>query len=111
MAIARGPVGRPRSAAAVILLSLVTLGIYMLVWQYQTFKELKDYSGQGLGGGLALLLAVLFGIVNVFAMPAEIGGLYAAEAADKPVSGATGAWIFLPLIGGIIWVAKTQGAL
>ncbi len=94
-----------------ILLSIITLGIYSLVWQYQTFKEMKDYSGQGLGGGLALVLAIVFGIINVFAMPAEVGNLYAMEGAEKPVSAGTGAWIFLPLIGGFIWLAKTQGAL
>lgn len=108
---AHGPVGKPRGAGAVILLGIVTLGIYSLVWQYKTFKEMKDFSGRGMGGGMALLLAILFAVVNVFAMPAEVGNLYALEGREKPVSGATGLWILLPLVGGIIWLVKTQGAL
>ena len=108
---AHGPVGETRGAGVVILLSIVTLGIYSLVWQYKTFKEMKDYSGRGLGGGVALLLAIVFAVVNVFAMPAEVGNLYAAEGQEKPVSGATGCWVLLPLVGGIIWLVKTQGAL
>jgi hypothetical protein len=111
MTMAPGPVGEIRSSLAVILLSIITLGIYSLYWQYKTFKEMKDYSGNGIGGGVALLLAIVFAIVNVFLMPAEAGSLYEREGKAKPVSGVTGFWILLPLIGGIIWIVKTQGAL
>jgi hypothetical protein len=109
--VSHGPAGRCRSTASVVVLSIVTLGIYGLVWQYRTFKEMKDYSGNGLGGGIALVLAVFFGIVNVFAMPAEVGNLYAMDGKAKPVSGATGLWVLLPVIGAVIWVAKVQGSL
>jgi hypothetical protein len=105
------PLGEIRSPVAVILLSIITLGIYSLYWQYKTFKEMKDYSGTGLGGGLALVLAIIFGIINVFMMPAEAGNLYEREGRPKPVSGVTGFWILLPLLGGFIWLFKTQGAL
>ena len=109
--MAYGPIGKIRSSVGVILLSIITLGIYSLIWQYKSFKELKDYTGQGIGGGLGLLLAIVFGIVNIFLLPAEIGNMYASAALDKPVSGKTGWWIFLPIIGGIIWVVKVQGSL
>ena len=104
-------VGKVRSPVVVILLSLVTLGIYSLYWQYASFKELRAYSGEGIGGGLGLLFAFLLGIVNVFLLPSEVGHLYGREGREEPVSGLTGFWVFLPLIGGIIWVVKTQGRL
>ena len=41
--MADGAVGKIRSPVVVILLSLVTLGIYALYWQYASFKEMKAY--------------------------------------------------------------------
>lgn len=107
----KGPVGKIRNPWAVIGLSIVTLGIYGLYWQYATFKEMKDYSGVGIGGGLGLLLAFLVGIVNAFLMPSEVGNIYASEGREKPVSGTTGFWIFLPIAGAVVLILKTQGAL
>jgi len=109
--MAESVVGKVRSPVVVILLSLVTIGIYALYWQYATFKEIKDHAGTGIGGGLGLLFAILLGIVNVFLMPSEVGQLYTREGREQPVSGLTGFWVFLPIIGGIIWVVKTQGRL
>lgn len=107
----QGPAGQVRSIGVVILLSIITFGIYALVWQYNTFKEMKEYSGQGIGGGVGLLLAIFVGIVNAFLVPAEIGDLFAGGGKEKPVSGKTGWWVFLPLVGSIIWVVKVQGSL
>ena len=109
--MAEGPVGTIRTPIAVILLSIITIGIYALYWQYATFKELKGYSGEGIGGGLGLLFALLLSIVNAFLMPAEVGKLYARVGQAEPVTGLTGFWVFLPIVGGIIWVFKTQGRL
>ena len=106
-----GAVGKVRSPLAVIALSIVTLGIYSLYWQYATFKELKEHAGEGIGGGLGLLFAILLGIVNVFVMPAEVGRLYARAGREKTISGLTGFWVVLPFIGWIVWVVKTQGHL
>lgn len=104
-------VGKVRNSVVVILLSIITLGIYALYWQYASFKEFRAYSGEGIGGGLGLLFAFLLGIVNVFLLPSEVGHLYGREGRQQPVSGLTGFWVFLPLIGGIIWLVKTQGRL
>jgi hypothetical protein len=95
----------------VILLSIVTLGIYGLYWQYSTYKEMKDHTGQGIGGGVGLLLAILLGIVNIFLMPSEVGNMYAAEGQVKPISGASGFWVFLPIVGSFVWTFKVQGNL
>ena len=104
-------VGKIRSPVVVILLSLVTIGIYGLYWQYATFKEMKAYAGEGIGGGLGLLFAFLLGIVNVFLMPHEVGNLYVREGKEAPVSALTGFWVLIPIVGGIIWVVKVQGRL
>ena len=106
-----GPVGTTRSPVAVILLTLVTLGIYGLYWQYATFKEMKEHSGQGIGGGLGLVIAIFIGIVNCFIMPSEVGNLYKARGQEPPTSAVTGLWVLIPLIGFIIWVVKVQGRL
>lgn len=106
-----GRVGQVRSPVVVILLTIITLGIYGLYWQYAVFKDLKDYSGEGIGGGLALLLAFLIGIVNIFLLPAEIGSLYARDGQERQVSGITGLWILLPLVGWFIWLVKVQSRM
>jgi hypothetical protein len=104
-------VGKIRSPVVVILLSVVTIGIYGLYWQYATFKEMKAYAGEGIGGGLGLLFAILLGVVNVFLMPHEVGNLYVKEGKEAPVTALTGFWVLIPIVGGIIWVVKVQGRL
>ena len=106
-----GVVGKVRSSLAVILLTIVTLGIYGLYWQYASFKELKEYSGEGIGGGLGLVLAIFVGIVNIFLLPMEVGNLYKRDGQEEPVSALTGLWILLPLVGWFIWLVKVQGRL
>jgi hypothetical protein len=105
-----GVVGKVRNPWAVIGLSIITLGIYGLYWQYVMFKDMKDYSGVGIGGGLGLVLAIFIGIVNVFLMPAELGNIYSSMGQEKPVKGTTGFWVLIPLAGFIIWIIKVQGA-
>ena len=105
------PVGEIRSPAFVIILSIFTLGIYFIYWHYKTGEELKRYSGEGLGGVLWLVIGIVLGIVMWFVAPSEVGKLYSREGQHQPVSGVTGFWMFLPLIGFIIWVVKVQGAL
>jgi uncharacterized protein DUF4234 len=109
--MATGSIGTIRSTGTCILLTIVTLGIYSWVWYFKTHEELKQHSGTGLGGGVALILAIFVGIVMPFVTANEVGGLYERRGQAKPVSAATGAWILLPFIGSIIWFVKTNGAL
>ncbi len=108
---ATGMPGHVRSPVAVILLSIITIGIYALYWEYASFKELKDYSGEGIGGWIGLLFAILLSIVNAFLLPSEVGRLYARSGRQSPVSGLTGFWVLIPIVGGIIWVVKVQGRM
>ncbi len=76
VAHATGAPGHVRNPVAVILLSIITIGIYALYWEYASFKELKEYSREGIGGWLGLLFAILLSIVNAFVLPLEVGRLY-----------------------------------
>ena len=108
------PLGKIRSTGTCILLMIVTFGIYGLFWYYSTHDEMKRHSGQGIGGGIALLLALFVGIVMPYLTSSEVGGLYERSGRQKPVSGATGLWYFpgmLIIVGPIVWFVKTNGAL
>ena len=105
-------VGEIRSPAFVIVLSIVTIGIYFIYWHYKTGEDIKKYSGEGLGGVLWLVIALVAGFVMWFVGPSEIGNhLYKKGGQAPPVSGKTGFWMLIPLLGFIIWVVKVQGAL
>lgn len=111
---ANGPVGAIRSTGVCILLAIVTLGIYSLVYYYKVHSEMKRHSGQGIDGGIALLLALFIGIVMPYITASEVGGLYERRGQAKPVSAATGLWYFpgmIIIVGPLIWFIKTNGAL
>jgi hypothetical protein len=107
---ATGSIGEIRAPMTVALLSIVTCGIYGAYWYYKNFEELKNYSGEGLGGALGLILTIFCGI-TVFILPHEVGKLYEREGKDKPVSALTAFWNLIPLLGFFIFVFKVQGAL
>jgi hypothetical protein len=102
---------KARNPLAVVLLSIVTLGIYHLYWTYQVFRELKETTREGIGPVIGLVLAILIGIVNWFVLPSEIGNMYANAGQEKPVSGVTGFWNLIPFVGWIIWIYKVQNSL
>lgn len=113
-AAASPEVGKPRKVLVIILLSIVTLGIYGLVWIYKTFEEMKQYSGKGVGGWIGLIIYLVIGVVTPYLMSSEVGKLYANDGKEPPVNGWTGLWyipgIFI-IIGPIVWLCKTQWAL
>lgn len=80
-------------------------------WYYHVHSELQQRRQNGLGGGVALLLAIFLPFVMAFLTPSEVGALYSEERRPEPVSGVTGLWIFLPLVGGLVWFIKTNGAI
>jgi hypothetical protein len=110
-----GPVGKVRSTGTCVLLTIVTLGIYSIFWFYKTHDEMKRHSGNGVGGGIALILALFVGFVMPFITSNEVGGLYERKGREKPVTAATGLWYLLLgwffLVGAIVWFVKTNGAL
>jgi hypothetical protein len=110
-----GPIGQVRSTGLQILLFFVTLGIWSLVYYYQTHEEMKRHTGEGIGGVLALVLGFFVGFVSPFLLSHEVGGLYERTGRPKRVSAATGLWVYpgflLLLIGPFVWFVKTNGAL
>jgi hypothetical protein len=106
-----GQVGQPRGIAFVIIISLITFGIYYLYWTYVTFDEMKRRTGEGLGGVLGLVIGILLSIVNAFVIPSEVGHMYRGDGEDAPLTGWSGLWVLIPLVGWFIWVVKVQGAL
>jgi hypothetical protein len=108
---ARGPLGRPMSPGNVVLLSIVTLGIYTFIWTYRQFEDFKKYSGQGLGGGLGVVLGLFVNPVVWFMIPIELKNLYESEGEPSPVEPTIGLWFLLPIVGNFIWYFKVQEAI
>ena len=109
-----GQVGKVRSTGLAILLCIVTFGIYAVYWFFAVHSEMKRHSGQGLGGGLALVLSIFVGIVMPFVTSNEVGSLRRAAGQDQKVSAVTGLWSFpgsLIIVGPLVWFIKTNGAL
>ena len=109
-----GPIGKVRGTGVAILLLIVTLGFYSIYYYYATHEEMKRHSGQGVGGVVGLLLSIFVGIVSPYLLSHEVGDLYERRGQAKPVSAATGLWVFPGLflvVGPIIWFVKTNGAL
>ncbi len=106
-----GPVGETRSIGLSILWFIITLGIYGIYWTYKTFEEMKRHTGQGIGGVLGVVIHLVIGVVNWFVIPSEVGQMYKRDGREPPVTGITGLWNLLPIIGTIIWFVKIQGGL
>jgi hypothetical protein len=81
-----GPLGQPRGVGFVILLTIVTLGIYSLYWVYKTSEEMKQHTGEGIGGVLGLVVWIVVGAVMAFVIPSEIGNMYKKDRLDWTVA-------------------------
>ena len=109
-----GPLGQPRGIGFAILLAIITLGIYTLYWVFKTQDEVKEHSGQGVGGVLGLVIYIVVSIVSWFLIPSEIGKMYKKDGQEPPVTGWTGLWLIpgvILIVPAIVWFVKVQGAL
>lgn len=104
-------VGRPRSAGLTILVTIVTFGIWTLVWSYKNGEEVQQYRGDGLGGVLYLILDLLFYPVVMFLLADEVEKMYRAEGETSPITALWGLWFLLPIIGMFVWYLRMQRAL
>src|SRR5207245_7726429 len=90
---------------------IITIGFYGWYWAYKTHEEMKQHTGEGLGGVVGLVIWILISFVSIFVIPSEVGKMYTRDGREPPVTGWTGLWLLLPLAGGIVWFVKVQGAL
>ena len=103
--------GKRRSLGLTILLTIVTCGIWTIVWAYKNGDELKRWSGDGLGGVAYLLITLFISPVTMFMLANEVENLYQKEGRRPPITTLWGLWFLLPLIGPIIWYVRIQKSL
>jgi uncharacterized BrkB/YihY/UPF0761 family membrane protein len=109
-----GPLGRRRGVGFGILLFIVTIGFYGWYWVFKTQEEIKQHSGEGIGGVLGLVIWILLNPVSAFVIPSEVGKMIRKDGRESPVTGWTGLWLFpfgFLIITAIVWFVKVQGAL
>jgi hypothetical protein len=109
-----GPLGQPRGIGFRILLYIITIGIYGIYWVYKTMEEIKQHTGEGLGGVLSLVIWLVINPVMAFVIPSEIGKMFKKDGQEAPFTGWTGLWLFpgaILLIPAIVWFVKVQRAL
>lgn len=112
--LSTGAVGRPRGIGFGILLFVVTLGFYGWYWAFKTHEEMKQETGDGVGGVLGLVIWILLNFVSAFVIPSEVGSMYRKSGRESPVTGWTGLWLYpgiILVIPAIVWFVKVQGAL
>ena len=106
-----GPIGKPRSIGLVILLTIVTLGVWTVIWSYQNGTELKEHARTGLGGVGYLLLTLFIAPVTMFMMASEVEQLYRRDGKEPPITTIWGLWFLLPIIGNLIWYVRIQKSI
>ena len=109
-----GPLGQPRGVGFGILMYIITLNFYSWYWVYKTQEEVKQHSGDGLGGVLGLVVWIIISPVSAFVIPSEIGRMYQKDGQHAPVTGWTGLWLFpgaILIIPAIVWFVKIQNSL
>jgi hypothetical protein len=108
------PLGRPRGIGFGILMFIITLGFYGWYWAFVTEEEMKQHTGEGLGGVLGLVIWILLTPVMAFVIPSEVGKMYTRAGRQPPVTGWTGLWLFpfgALIVPAIVWFVKVQGTL
>jgi hypothetical protein len=103
------PIGQPKNPGREAILSLVTCGFYGLYWDYLTFEELKQYNGEGQGGGIGLLLCWI--LVGYFILLTEIQKMFEADGKKAPFEPIEALWLLVPLYGIYKYITMVQSAL
>jgi hypothetical protein len=114
------PLGQERGVGFVIVLMIVTVGLYGFYWAYKSFAEVRRWRGRGVGGIAGVLLTLV--IYGLFLLPSYIGEMFEADAIERgedkltakttrPITGWAGFYGFIPFAGLIIWAAVLQEKL
>ncbi len=108
------PLGHPRGIVFAILVFIVTGGLYGWYWAFRTHEEMKAHTGEGLGGVLGLVVWILAAFISAFAIPSEVGKIYAKDGREPPITGWTGLWLVpgvILVVPAIVWFVRVQAAL
>lgn len=103
--------GDIRNPRTVILLSIVTFGLYGLYWTYVMFRDTREFGGQGFGGLAGLALAILLPFLPPFLLPWQVGRTRKDAGLDRRVGAVRGLWWLLPIAGWMVWVVSIQRAV
>jgi hypothetical protein len=103
--------GKQRNGVTVALLSIITLGIYWLVYVFKTSSEIKRHSGVGLGGGVAFIIAFFLGFLTPFLLANDVKAAREKAGMPETITALTGFWSWIPLLGLFIFPSKLQAAL
>ncbi|MEX1218051.1 MAG: DUF4234 domain-containing protein [Acidimicrobiales bacterium] len=104
------PIGKVRSPIVVVLLTIITLGIYGLYWHYAMFKETNDFDKEGINGIVGLLISLICTIITWFLLPAQVGASRERLGMARGVSAVYGLVVLIPFIGIFIWYFLIQKA-
>src|SRR5688572_25830345 len=69
-----------------ILLTIVTCGIWAIVWSYKTHDDLYKHNGDGINGVIALIIAIFASFVIMFTVPMELEKAYQRRGWQSPES-------------------------
>ena len=107
--------GENRSAGNVFLLGIITLGIYTLVWFYRINKEMKLHTDweDDPGKAILALFIPIANLVSFYRTAKRVRRMQelCGDSGELLNPGSTFACLFIPLIGGIIYISNVQGAL
>ena len=103
-----GAIGEQRPFGKQTVLAIVTFGLYGVYWAYVNHEEIKQHTGEGIGGAFGAVIYAIAGIVTLFLLPIEIKKMYERDGKTSPVGPATAFWI---LAFGLPWYYKCQKAL
>lgn len=92
------PVGKARLPILVILLSLVTFGIYFFYWLYVNYQEQAEHNGEGVNGATGLILGLVFPPLTWFLLPHTVAHTYDLGGQSRMCSMWTGLWVFIPSV-------------
>jgi hypothetical protein len=106
-----GPVGNTRSVGLSILWAIITLWIYTYIWVFKTHNEMKEHTGNGVGGWLGFIIYLVFPPITWFLVPAEIKSMHERDGRTSPVGPWRGLWVLFPILGPFFWFIPVQGAL
>jgi hypothetical protein len=96
------PIGKDRSPASVLGLSVITLGIYFLVWYYKINNEIRHHDAMikvKPGWSVVAICFPIFNLVSGFSTAARIRQMQLDEGATHTIQPLLAAFLLLVTLG------------